>query len=94
MRHNPGARATGIGRALGIKRANFVPLLAELDGRGLVERRAVAHDRRVAALHLTADGAALLRQADEVLHAHEARWEARLGREDRDRLLGLLHRLA
>lgn len=94
VRHNPGARATDIGRALGIKRANFVPLLAELEGRGLVERRAVAHDRRVAALHLTGDGAGLLRRADQVLCAHEARWEARLGRADLDRLLGLLHRLA
>lgn len=94
VRHNPGVRPTDIGRALGIKRANFVPLLAELEGRGLVERRAVAGDRRAAALHLTADGIALLRRADRVLRTHEARWQARLGQADTARLLDLLHRLS
>lgn len=94
VRHNPGVRPTDIGRALGIKRANFVPLLADLEGRGLVERRAVAGDRRAAALHLAADGTALLRRADRVLRAHEARWTARLGEADAGRLLELLRRLS
>ena len=93
VRHNPGVRPTDIGQALGIKRANFVPLLADLEGRGLVERRAVAGDRRSAALHLTPDGTALLRRADRVLRAHEARWRERLGQADADRLLELLRRL-
>ena len=57
-----------LGRALGIKRANLVPLLASLQARGLVGRRAVDGDRRAAALHLAPDGAALLRRADEALY--------------------------
>lgn len=69
VRHNPGVRPTDIGRALGIKRAYFVPLLAELEGRGVVERRAVARDRRSAALHLTPDGTNLLRRRPRAARA-------------------------
>jgi DNA-binding MarR family transcriptional regulator len=94
VRHNPGVRPTDIGRALGIKRANFAPLLAGLEGRGLVERRAVAGDRRSAALHLTPDGTALLRRADRVLRAHEARWQAQVGQDGAAQLLELLRRLS
>jgi hypothetical protein len=36
---NPGAIQTELGRALGVKRANMVPLIAGLEGRGLVQRR-------------------------------------------------------
>lgn len=94
VRLNPGVRPTDIGRALGIKRANFAPLLADLEERGLVERQAVPGDRRSAALHLTPDGTALLRRADRALRAHEARWRARLGADGTDRLLELLRRLS
>ena len=93
VRHNAGVRPTDIGRALGIKRANLVPLLADLQARGLVGRRAVDGDRRAAALHMTPDGTALLRRADRVLQAHEARVLARLGDGEAGRLLDLLRRL-
>ena len=94
VRHNAGVRPTDIGRALGIKRANLVRLLAGLQARGLVGRRAVDGDRRAAALHLAPDGAALLRRADRVLHAHEAQMLACLGEGDAQQLLDLLRRLA
>lgn len=94
LRHNPGLRQTQVSFALGVKRTNFVPLLDELTGRGLAERRQVPGDRRAAALFLTRDGAALLDRLEGLARAHEARFAARIGAADYATLLGLLHRVA
>src|SRR6185437_15932968 len=55
---NPGVRQCEVCAALGIKKANFVPLLNQLQRRGLAVRRAGVADRRSSALHLTAQGEA------------------------------------
>lgn len=92
---NPGVRQGQLGEALGIKRANMVNLIHELEGRGLVERRAVAGDRRSRALHLTCEGKAFVAKLQEVWTVHEQRFIDRLGGEaERDRLIGLLDRIA
>ena len=46
----PGISAAELCRRLGMKSANMAPLLAELEGRGLVERDDHAQDRRVRCL--------------------------------------------
>src|SRR5690606_27549585 len=46
IHENPGARPSEVGRALDIKKTNFVPLLDALEPRGLVARRPPAEDRR------------------------------------------------
>ena len=92
---NPGVRQGQLGEALGIKRANMVNLIHELEGRGLVERRAVAGDRRSRALHLTCEGKAFVARLQEVWTVHEQRFIDRLGGEaERDRLIALLDRIA
>ena len=90
---NPGVRQTEVCAALGLQKANFVPLLNELQRRGLAVRKAGVPDRRASALHLTAQGEALLKKANELHTAWEGSVEARLGTNGRAQLLALLRKL-
>lgn len=91
---NPGRKQTEIAAVLGIKRANFVTLVHGLEGRGLVRRVPSADDKRANALHMTAQGAAFLREARGMHEALEAEMVARLGGSaEREQLLRLLDRL-
>jgi len=67
---SPGITQSQAGRVLDIQRANMVPFVARLEGRGVIERRQV--DRRSQALALTRRGHALLGKARRVVAAHEA----------------------
>jgi DNA-binding MarR family transcriptional regulator len=93
LHHNPGLRATQVAFALGLKRTNFVPLLDELEARGLAERRRVPGDRRASALFLTGEGAATLVRLERIHAGREQALAARLGPGGRATLLGLLARL-
>lgn len=90
---NPGVRQTQVCEALGIQKANFVPLLNELERRGLAVRKPVAGDRRSTALHLTPVGQSTLQRARAIHEAYEAGFVTRLGRRGRDQLLALLNRV-
>jgi DNA-binding MarR family transcriptional regulator len=93
INENPGVRQNDICAALGLKKANFVPLLNELQRRGLAVRKEGVADRRSSALHLTDEGQGLLRRA-LVLHTQwEGRILERLGIRGRDQLLTLLNKL-
>jgi DNA-binding MarR family transcriptional regulator len=93
INENPGIRPTEICATLGLQKANFVPLLSELERRTLVVRQAGVPDRRSSALHLTPEGKELLERA---LKLHE-NWEnivvERLGASGREQLLALLQKL-
>ncbi len=92
---NPGVRQSQVSQALGIQRANFVPLFDELERKGLAERRAVAGDRRAKGLFLTEQGSALMERLAAMQAGHERRLVARLGGAGaKHTLIGLLHRLA
>lgn len=93
IRENPGIRQTEFCDALGIQKANFVPLLSHLEWRGLAERRTGTSDRRSCALYLTPRGQELLRRACVLHDAHEARLTARIGKRGREVLLSLLRKL-
>ena len=90
---NPGVRQTEVCDALGIQKANFVPLLNELERRGLALRKSVAADRRSSALHLTPLGNVTLQRARTIHDAYESRFVTRLGRRGRDQLLALLNKV-
>ncbi len=91
---NPGRKQIEIAQVLGIKRANFVALVHEIEARGLVERRPAADDRRANALHLTKAGKVFLERARAVHEEMEQSLVERLGGpRARDTLLGLLDRL-
>ncbi len=90
---NPGIRQTEVCDALGIQKANFVPLLNELERRGLALRKPVVADRRSSALHLTPLGISTLERARTIHEAYEERFVTRLGRRGRDQLLALLNKV-
>lgn len=93
IRENPGVKQTQISEALGIKSANFVVMLNELETRGLAKRRPGSADRRSHALYLTPAGEALMVRLDDLQLEHERRIEARLGADGKRRLLELLAQL-
>ena len=93
IQENPGVRQIEVCAALGLQKANFVPLLNELQRRGLAVRKEGAPDRRSSALHLTEHGEAVLRRARELHTQWEEQLVARLGTNGRERLLELLKKL-
>jgi DNA-binding MarR family transcriptional regulator len=93
INENPGVRQNDICLALGLQKANFVPLLNELQRRGLAVRKQGIADRRSSALHLTPAGVALLKRALDLHRQWEERILARVGTRGRDQLLVLLKKL-
>ncbi|HVB26559.1 MAG TPA: MarR family winged helix-turn-helix transcriptional regulator [Mycobacteriales bacterium] len=89
-----GRSQQAVADALQIPASRMVALLDDLEERGLLERRAVAADRRARALHLTARGRALLNKAWQLALASEQRTCAGLSPAQRDTLLDLLRRVA
>ena len=90
---NPGLKQADVSRALGIERGRLVLVLHELERRGLARRAASEVDRRSHALHLTPKGERLLTQLNTVVGDHERRMSAKLGPEDKARLMELLAKL-
>lgn len=89
---NPDCSQSDIGRLLGIKRANMVPLIAGLIDKGYVRKSPM--DGRSQALSLTQSGQAMAAMADGVMTAHEARFEMLLDGFDKDGLRAALMALA
>ena len=86
---NPGATSSALGRALGVERANIVPLLKRLDEAGLIGREAI--DGKSQGLRLTPAGLRRLAEARQVIEAFEAELLARVAPEHREHLLPALN---
>ena len=86
---NPGATSSALGRALGVERANMVPLLKRLDEAGLIGREAI--DGKSQGLRLTPAGLRRLAEARKIIEAFEAELLARVPAEHRDHLLPALN---
>ena len=86
---NPGATSSALGRALGIERANMVPLLKRLEEGRLVEREAI--DGKSQGLRLTAEGQRRLGEARAIIEAFEDELLARVPAEHRYHLLPALN---
>jgi DNA-binding MarR family transcriptional regulator len=93
INENPGIRQTEVCATLGLQKANFVPLLNELQRRGLAVRKPGVPDRRASALHLTPHGEAVLKKANVLHAAWEESLSSRLGTKGREQLLRLLRKL-
>ena len=78
---NPGLKQGEVGEALGIKRANFVAMIDELERRKLVRRAESLGDRRSYALMLTARGARLMPELHALSERHERRLIEAIGIE-------------
>jgi len=87
---NPGVSQVRVAEALAIERARLVQMIDSLEAAGHVERTRSAIDRRSHALHLTESGAALVKQAQAPLEAHERNVVARIGAREKDELRRIL----
>ena len=79
---------------LGLHPSRLVAILDELEGRGLVERKQNADDRRQYALHLTNKGKETLSEIGRISRAHKERLCASLSSTEQERLAGMLNRIA
>jgi DNA-binding MarR family transcriptional regulator len=79
IERNPGLTQTQVADALGIKKANFVSLIKELEARGLARRQPVTGDKRSYSLFLTEEGVCLVARMHVASAEHEARIKAVLG---------------
>lgn len=90
---HPGLRQGDVSVALGIKRANFVAVLDELERRGLARHVAVENDRRSRTVMLTEAGAAITADI-RALHANnEARYAALLPAGKHAEMIAMLQAL-
>ncbi len=87
---NPGLTQMAVAKRLGIERARLVHLLDSLERRKLVKRVKSKADRRSHALHLTAQGETSLEKFRRLAAEHERHVEAKIGKENRERLLQIL----
>ena len=90
---NPGRRQSEIAASLGIRQANLVGLIDELDARGLTKRKRLAADRRSHAVMLTAKGKGLLKKALALQDRLERQVMAALGAAEHARLIATLIKL-
>lgn len=91
---NPGIGQSLLGAALGMARSNAKTLVDWMEERALAERRPRQDDRRAWGLHLTREGAQLVRRMKRRVLEEDRRRTARLGAADRRKLLSLLKKLA
>jgi DNA-binding MarR family transcriptional regulator len=91
---NAGISQQALASLLGIVPSRLVPLLDELEERGLVERRDHPEDRRVYAVHLTEKGARAMTEIGRVARAHDDAVCASLSGKERELLWALLSRIA
>jgi DNA-binding MarR family transcriptional regulator len=89
-----GISQQGLAVLLGMVPSRLVPLLDELEGRGLLERQDHPEDRRLYALHLTDPGTRLLADLGRVARSHDAAVCASLSEGERAQLAALLTRIA
>jgi DNA-binding MarR family transcriptional regulator len=90
---NDGTSQTELCRELNVQKANMVPLIAELERRGLLARKPAPFDRRVQMLTLTAKAERELPQWRALVAAHEERFFGPLSAPERASLLTLLRKL-
>ena len=79
---------------LGVDRTSMVGLIAALEGKGLVERRADAEDRRRNVVLLTDEGASTLRRATAASDEAERRLLSELEDVEVQQLRALLVKIA
>jgi DNA-binding MarR family transcriptional regulator len=94
LRVETGPSQQELATRLRIHPSRLVAILDNLEKRGLVERRAHAHDRRLYAVHLTKNGDETLEKIGKVAREHQESLLSVLGKEERDALADLLLKVA
>ncbi len=94
LRISPGQSQQSLAERLGLLPGRLVPLLDDLEGRGLVRREPGRTDRRVNVLEITPDGVTALQTVASVMNEHEGSLLAGISAGERATLAGLLQRIA
>jgi DNA-binding MarR family transcriptional regulator len=92
--NDPGRPQHALARSLGVSPSLIVSVVDTLADNGLIERRALEHDRRTRALHVTAKGRRVVADLLEEGAAHEKQMLAGLRPTERQQLVELLGRIA
>lgn len=88
---NPGCTQAEVGRALGVKRANLVPIVNDLMRNGYLERTPA--DGRSHSLYVTKEGIELHRKINRIVADHERFFFGDLPDDARQMLMGVFRSL-
>ncbi len=91
---NPGVNQTALAREVGVERSTLGEFIDRFVSRQLVERRQVATDRRIHAIHLTRKGRRFLDQVLPEVEVHEREFTNSLSTRELQTLVRLLKRLS
>lgn len=91
--HNPGITSRQLCVTLGILPPNLVKIVDTLEKRGLIARQPHPSDGRAMGLHPTAEGVALMAQAEVTASTLEEEVASRLTKAERKTLLRLLQKI-
>jgi DNA-binding MarR family transcriptional regulator len=94
LRISAGISQQELAARLQIHPSRLVAILDNLEKRQFVERKANPDDRRQYSLHLTRDGGEILQRIGKVAKEHQDALLSALSSEERDKLTGLLRRIA
>ena len=89
---NPGCSQTELARGLGMDKSAVVPIIDELEKRGLATRVRTSHDRRRHALMLTEQGEAMMHRMLEPITSVGRPVREALSEQEMEQLLSLLDR--
>jgi DNA-binding MarR family transcriptional regulator len=90
LRRNPVRTQAALAASIGADKTRLIPILDDLQDRGLIAREPDPADRRVRLLELTADGARLQRAVQADIRVGEAALLAGIAEEDRRVFLRVL----
>jgi DNA-binding MarR family transcriptional regulator len=91
--HNPGITSRQLCAALGILPPNLVGIVNTLEKRGLIARMPHPSDGRAMGLHPTAEGIALMAEAEVTASTLEEEVGSRLTKAERKTILRLLQKI-
>jgi DNA-binding MarR family transcriptional regulator len=91
--HNPGITSRQLCAALAILPPNLVRIVADLDKRGLLQRKPHPTDGRAIGLHLSTEGRKMMREAEATVLALEDAASSRLTVDERLTLISLLKKV-
>ncbi len=93
INHNPGITSRQLCAALGLLPPNLVGMINSFEKRGLIARRAHPSDGRAFALHASAKGQKLMRDAEATAASLEAAATARLTATEAKTVIRLLKKI-
>jgi len=91
---NPGISQTELSQANGRDKSSLTPVVEDLVGRGLIERKRMNSDRRTYRLNLTPSGKKVLIMLTRCARRHERNLDRVIGARDRKKFIQILKKIA